>query len=101
MIPFPFTDLSQAKRRPALALASLPGSDLILAQITSQQVADNYAVPVLPLDFEVGSLNRLSNVRPNRLFTADQAIVLYSVGRLKREKVMEVAGKVVEILIGT
>lgn len=37
VIPFPFTDLSGTKRRPALVLADLPGDDIILCQITSQQ----------------------------------------------------------------
>jgi len=33
VVPFPFSDLTQAKRRPALVLAALSGDDLILAQI--------------------------------------------------------------------
>jgi len=30
VIPFPFSDLSQSKRRPALVLAALEGDDVIL-----------------------------------------------------------------------
>jgi hypothetical protein len=30
VIPFPFSDLSAAKRRPALVLADLPGDDIML-----------------------------------------------------------------------
>ncbi len=36
VVPFPFTDLSSAKVRPALALAAFSRGDLILCQITSQ-----------------------------------------------------------------
>ncbi|MDJ0593365.1 MAG: hypothetical protein QNJ72_25830 [Pleurocapsa sp. MO_226.B13] len=32
IVPFPFSDLSQAKRRPALVVANLTGDDLILCQ---------------------------------------------------------------------
>jgi len=36
IVPFPFSDLTQTKRRPALVVAGLSGEDLILCQITSQ-----------------------------------------------------------------
>ena len=49
-----------------------------------------YAVTLLNEDFNSGSLNRISNIRPNRLFTADTNIVLYKVGNLKSNKVDEV-----------
>ena len=38
VIPFPFSALAQAKRRPALVLTGLEGDDVILCQITSQSV---------------------------------------------------------------
>jgi hypothetical protein len=34
IVPFPFSDLTQTKRRPALVVAGLSGEDLILCQIT-------------------------------------------------------------------
>lgn len=34
-------------------------------------------------DFTNGGLNRNSNIRPNRLFTADRGIILYRAGQLK------------------
>ncbi len=44
VVPFPFSDLTQAKRRPALVLSVLEGDDLILCQITSQTIKDKYAI---------------------------------------------------------
>ncbi len=98
VVPFPFSDLTQAKRRPALVVAELEGNDLILCQITGQSTRDRYAISIDDEDFETGSLKQRSNVRPNRLFTADRQIVLYQVGHLKPDKVDEVIGKIVEIL---
>ena len=46
IIPFPFSDLSGAKKRPSLVLANLKGDDIILCQITSQRVNDDYAIPI-------------------------------------------------------
>lgn len=98
VIPFPFSDLSQSKRRPALVLTVLQGNDLILCQITSKSVRDNYAITVDQNDFASGSLNQESNIRPNRLFTADNQIILYRIGNIKKIKLDQVINKIVEIL---
>ena len=89
VVPFPFSDLTQAKRRPALVLAELSGDDVILSQITSQNIKDRYSILLETEDFESGSLNRNSNIRPNRIFTADKKILLYKVGHLKRKKLQK------------
>jgi mRNA interferase MazF len=99
VVPFPFSDLTRAKRRPALVIAKLEGDDLILCQITSQQIKDRYVVSIDEGDFETGVLQK-SNVRPNRIFTADRHIVLYRVGQLKLDKISEVIERIVDILKG-
>ncbi len=98
VVPFPFADLTQTKRRPALIIAGLEGDDLMLCQITSQSIRDRYAVSVDESDFEIGTLRQKSNVRPNRIFTADCHIVLNRVGHLKPEKMDQVIERIVNIL---
>ena len=100
VMPFPFSDLTQSKRRPALVVTTLEGDDVILCQITSKSVKDNYALSLEDKDFESGGVNQPSNLRPNRIFTADSHIILYKVGRLKTTKLTEVLDKVVEIIRG-
>jgi mRNA interferase MazF len=46
VVPFPFSDLTQAKRRPALVITTLDGDDVILCQITSKTVRDKYSLPL-------------------------------------------------------
>jgi mRNA interferase MazF len=96
--PFPFSDLSASKKRPALVIAALTGDDVVLCQITSRNVADSYAIAITNADFISGSLSQTSNVRPNRLFTADSNIILYRAGVLSQTKVQEVVKKIVQIL---
>jgi mRNA interferase MazF len=55
VVPFPFSDLTQAKRRPALVISTLEGDDVILCQITSQYIKDNYAVWLTDDDFQTGT----------------------------------------------
>jgi mRNA interferase MazF len=98
VVPFPFSDLTFAKRRPALVIAELEGDDLILCQITSQQIGDRYTVSIEKKDFETGTLKQKSNVRPNRVFTADRHIVLYLVGHLRPDKVSDIIERIVNIL---
>ncbi|OHB63504.1 MAG: growth inhibitor PemK [Planctomycetes bacterium RBG_13_60_9] len=98
VIPFPFSDLSQSKRRPALVIASLEGDDVILCQLTSKTVKDTYAIPIGDSDFTSGSLKQPGNIRPNRLFTADTHIILYRVGSIRNEKLGQVLDRLIEII---
>ena len=98
VVPFPFSDLTQTKRRPALVVANLSGDDLILCQITSQNINDSYSIAITNADFSNGGLNKNSNIRPNRIFTADRKIIIYKIGQLKAEKLAEVTRKIINIL---
>jgi len=77
IVPFPFSDLSATKQRPALVVAALPGSDVVLCQITSQSPQPNagrVTVAITGADFVAGTLARDSYVRPERLFTAARSL---------------------------
>ncbi|WP_319507364.1 hypothetical protein [uncultured Methanolobus sp.] len=49
VLPFPFSDLTATKRRPALLIVDLNGDDYILCQITSDHRHDSYEV--VSIDF--------------------------------------------------
>lgn len=89
IIPFPQTDLKVGKARPALVLVDLPGDDLILSQITSQARFDGFSIALNAADFAKGSLPLASFVRPNRLFTVEQAVIIRMAGRVKPAKLQE------------
>ena len=98
VLPFPFSDLSAGKRRPALVIAPLQThQDVILCMITSQ-TRDGDAIPLLASDFREGSLPRDSFIRPNRLFTADGGIILRVAGKITQEKMNAVVEKLIEII---
>jgi len=61
-------------------------------------VKDSYAISIEGKDFEEGGLKQKSNVRPNRLFTADSHIVLYRIGNVKKVKLNEIIEKIIEIV---
>jgi len=101
VLPFPFSDLSSSKKRPALVVALVePYNDVILCIITSKNRQDVSSIPLMQADFVAGSLSQDSNVRPNRLFTADATIILRTAGKLNEEKMGEVVDEIVQIVRG-
>jgi len=98
VIPFPFSDLSGSKRRPALVLADLDGDDVILCQITSVARHDRYAVSIDESDFLSGTLPVQSFVRPSKIFTASERLILYTACRLKSDAMRIVTDTVIAIL---
>src|SRR4030095_9581458 len=94
VLPFPQTDLQPGKRRPALVVADLSGDDLVLCQITTQSRRDNYSIALTSSDFVSGRLNVDSFIRPNRLFTVDHSVIVYTAARVKASKLDEVRTKI-------
>ena len=74
LLPFPYSDLSARKLRPALFLADAGRGDWVLCQITSNPYADSSAVEPTQEAFASGSLQRVSYARPNKLFPAHESL---------------------------
>ena len=54
--PFPFSDSTASKKRPALVVADLTGDDIIICLITSQNAKDNYAISLASDNLANGQL---------------------------------------------
>ena len=98
MVPFPFSDLSQSKLRPAVCLADAGRGDWVLCQITSSPYGDPAAVPLDVPDFTNGGLLVASFARPGKLFTAHTALMVRSVGVLTPAAFARVLSAVVAVL---
>lgn len=98
VIPFPFSDMSASKRRPALVLADLPGEDVVLCQITSKNIEDGFAISLNNSDLLNGNLPVASNIRPNRLFTADKKLIIYTLGSISQTKYKQVVEVIVNLI---
>ena len=98
IIPFPFSDLSGSKKRPAFVIADLSGDDIILCQISSNTKSDPLALPLGAHDFVTGSLPVDSLIRPNKLFTADKNLILYTAGRTSETKINDTINAVIAVI---
>ncbi len=97
VVPFPYTNLSAVKNRPALVIATLPGPDVLLCMITSQPAPDAEFVAVTANDINP-PINRNSIIRPSRLFTMDAALVIKRAGTLDSTKLAQVSAMLTAIL---
>jgi mRNA interferase MazF len=97
-LPFPYSDLTTQKIRPALLLADAGRGDWVLCQITSKPYADSYAIELTQTAFESGSLQHVSYVRPSKLFTANKLLFAGVAGRIKMEKYRLVVDEITRML---
>lgn len=98
LVPFPFSDLSQSKRRPAVVLADAGRGDWILCQVTSNPYSDSLAVRLEDSDFARGSLRIVSFARPAKLFTANEALFVSEVGALHPNALKQISDEVVSLV---
>lgn len=88
LIPFPFTDLSGVKNRPALVLLASE-SDITVAFVTTQlKWHEKHDVLLVPAP--LNGLKRESLVRLSKLTTIDRGLVIGRLGKLTSMEVMKV-----------
>ena len=100
-LPFPFSNLKRKKLRPVLLVADVGRSDWIVCQITSNPYADHYAIVLGDDAFASGGLQYPSFVRPNKLFTANESLILTSPGLLNPSALERIKEFIVEMILGT
>jgi len=101
VVPFPFSQATGDKRRPAIVLASwdcVGTTDYLLCLVSSQNVREPYILALDSSDIENGSLNRTSYVRPTYLFTVGESRILRKIGTLKPDKLTTVLETIKSIL---
>lgn len=98
LVPFPFSDLSASKLRPAVCLADAGRGDWVLCQVTSNPYGDPGAVQLAATDFASGGLAVTSFARPGKLFTAHAGLLVRTVGTLNPAAFARVRSAVVAII---
>lgn len=106
LVPFPFTDLSGAKKRPALVVSpdwfNRTYEDIILAAVTSANstLREEIEVPLVQTDLSSGSIPQESLIKIAKLFTCHRDIVLKEVAKVSMKKVAEVLERLGEFFNG-
>jgi len=104
LVPFPFTDLTTHKQRPALVISSnqfnSSSADVILVGITSQFPRDlaQSDYRLTPDEQQTAGLPRPSMVKSAKVVTLNQALVRRMLGRLPGETVNQIVSKLDAII---
>ncbi|MDI6859497.1 MAG: type II toxin-antitoxin system PemK/MazF family toxin [Methanocellales archaeon] len=96
LIPFPFTDLSTTKQRPALVISSNwfneSRNDVVLAAITShippKSSRDEYRLS--PAEQKSADLPKPSIVKLGKIVTIDQRLIRKKLGRVPNEMMLKI-----------
>ena len=96
MVPFPFTDLSDAKVRPALVF-HVCRDDAIVIFISS--VAKNIGDCDMPVSrSKENGLKVNSILKLNKIVTLDQSFILGKIGKLEKDILAKANGKLLRML---
>lgn len=79
LVPFPFTDLSAAKRRPVLALTRPDKQGDFSALPVTSRPHHQRSVPILTTNLVAGSLPVPSWIRTDRVVTLNASLVVNSI----------------------
>jgi len=79
-------------------IAEVEHGDWILCQVTSQAYSDSQAIEISDESFQQGSLQRVSYVRPGKLFTAHSTLIRRRVGQLKSEVLKQIVEKIKKLI---
>jgi mRNA interferase MazF len=82
LVPFPFSDLTAAKRRPVWALAGLDSyGDFIALPVTTRPQSD-HGVPLSNSNLIEGVLPAPSWIRTDRVVTLNGGLVVKTIGKV-------------------
>jgi mRNA interferase MazF len=101
LVPFPFTDLSQTKLRPAVILWADPtGNDVTLCFISSQSFETLYQgeFRLDPSDDEFKStgLKVASKVRVTRIVTIERSLISRRLGQLGNRHIQQMNSAIIQ-----
>jgi mRNA-degrading endonuclease toxin of MazEF toxin-antitoxin module len=97
LVPFPFTDLSDRKRRPAMVISpeAFDDEDLVLCAITSRlpERFSEWEASLGAEDMVEEKLPKRSVVKVGKLFTMHRSLIARRLGTVKEHKLEEILSK--------
>lgn len=101
LIPIPFTDLSSQRRRPVVVISNddynHKTDDIVIVAMTSNLMPTDYSFTITTADLEIGTLNRPSKVRVDKIYTLAQSTVVKTFGRVNETTFSKIRALLTEL----
>src|SRR3989338_4390867 len=102
LLPFPFSDQSGVKVRPALVLSydqyNASTSDLVVCAMTSTRKQSLYSLFISQADIDEGILYEQSAIRADTLLKIQKSIVIKRIASLKKSTFLKVTASLRRLL---
>jgi mRNA interferase MazF len=89
LVPFPFSDTSGSKIRPALVLSNekfnKASNDVVICAITSNLKQTPYSLVIDQKDIEIGKLYDISTIKAESIAKINKSFVLKTIAMLKKQ----------------
>ncbi len=96
LVPFPFTDLSQTKKRPVLIISNsrhnARSNDFVCCGITSNLSNRPYSIFLNATDLFEGTLPLRSRIKYDKIFTLEKGLAIKRLGRINESLIAQVRG---------
>ncbi len=94
LLPFPFTDFSGRKVRPAIIISNdeynRESVDILVVGVTSQGVKGEYSLALTQKDLEAGTLIANCYIKVENLLKIDKRMCIKKIGTINKEKHKEI-----------
>jgi mRNA interferase MazF len=101
LVPFPYSDLSSAKRRPVLIISNdsynESKEDVVVCILTSNTFSDEYSIPITNDSLEYGLLPEPSVIKAAKLFTIHQMKIVKKFSILNTETFKSINSILIEL----
>ena len=98
LVDFPFSDLTKAKKRPALVINSLEGENAILCQITTKRRNIQKYEIMLSKESCTGDIRFNSFIYVDMIFTLHKSLIYKKIGEVNSLKVKEIISQKIKLL---
>lgn len=101
LVPFPFTDLSQTKRRPVLIISNiahnLSSDDFVCCGITANLDNKHYSILLEPSEMIDGAIPVTSRIKFDKIFTLKKSLAVKRLGKVNSKKINQVRDALVSL----